>query len=81
MSRMAAPISSRKWPSIQSRVKSFGTARTNRLSSRATPAVWANHVSYVVLLRALLSRLETSLHRLSAVSSIWSSTLPPTPPS
>ena len=28
-SRIAAPIRPRKWPSIQSRVKSFGTPSTN----------------------------------------------------
>ena len=31
-SRIAAPIRPRKWPSIQSRVKSFGTPRTKRSS-------------------------------------------------
>src|SRR5579862_2591706 len=73
-SRTAAAISSRKCPSIQLRVKSFGTARTKRSSSRATPPVCANQVPYVVSLRALLSRPETSLHKLSAVSSICPST-------
>src|SRR5579862_7983131 len=78
-SRMAAPIRPRKWPSIQSRVKSLGTARTKQsLSSR--PRASLNHVPYVVSLSAPLSRPATSLHKASAVSSIWCSTPPPAPP-
>src|SRR2546421_12262396 len=72
----AARIRPRKCPSIQSRVKSFGTARTNSSSLSWIPSTWSNHVRYVVSLRAPLSRLETSLHRLSAVSSIEGSTPP-----
>src|SRR5215210_1820908 len=72
----AALISPTKWPSIQLRVKSFGTARVNSSSLRSTPSTWSNHVRYVVSLRAPLSRLETSLHRPSAVSSIEGSTPP-----
>src|SRR5580765_2723009 len=65
-----------KWPSIQSRVKSLGTASTNSSSLSSIPSTWSNHVRYVVSLRAPLSRLATSLHRLSAVSSIEGSTPP-----
>src|SRR3954468_16232728 len=65
-----------KWPSIQSRVKSFGTASTNSSSFSSRPSTWSNHVLYVVSLRAPLSRLDTSLHRPSAVSSIEGSTPP-----
>src|SRR6478672_4942677 len=74
-SRIAAPIRPRKWPSTQSRVKSFGTARTKRSSASSSPRASPNHVPYVVSLSAPLSRPATSPHRLSAVSSIWCSTL------
>src|SRR2546422_7163865 len=73
-SRTAAPIRPRKCPSIHSRVKSFGTARTNASSDSSAPSASANHVRYVVSLRAPLSRPATSFHRLSAVSSIGRST-------
>src|SRR6476646_945162 len=73
-SRTAAPISPRKWPSIHSRVKSFGTPRTKASSESSAPSASANHVRYVVSLRAPLSRPATSFHRLSAVSSIGRST-------
>src|SRR6185503_2402163 len=72
----AALIRPMKWPSIQSRVKSFGTASVNSSSFSSSPSTWSNHVRYVVSLRAPLSRLETSLHRPSAVSSIEGSTPP-----
>src|SRR4051812_32543294 len=65
-----------KWPSIQSRVKSFGTASTNSSSLRSSPSTWSNQVRYVVSLRAPLSRPETSLQSPSAVSSIEGSTPP-----
>src|SRR6266480_6264084 len=73
-SRTAAPIRPRKWPSIHSRVKSFGTPRMKASSESSAPSASANHVRYVVSLRAPLSRPATSLHRLSAVSSIGRST-------
>src|SRR4051812_1047576 len=73
-SRTAAPINPRKWPSIHSRVKSLGTLRTNASSERSVPSASANQVRYVVSFRAPLSRPATSLHRLSAVSSIGRST-------
>src|SRR6266542_2264721 len=70
----AARIRPMKWPSIQSRVKSFGTASTNSSSLSSSPSTWLNHVRYVVSLRAPLSRPETSLQSTSAVSSIEGST-------
>src|SRR2546423_1639753 len=70
-SRAAAPIRPRKWPSIHSRVKSFGTEIANVSSVNSTPAASANHVRYVVSLSAPLSRPATSDHRLCAVSSTW----------
>src|SRR5215210_2348948 len=70
----AARIRPMKWPSIQSRVKSFGTASTNSSSLRSSPSTWSNHVRYVVSLRAPLSRPATSLQSPSAVSSIEGST-------
>src|SRR5438067_4704596 len=70
-SRAAAPISPRKWPSIHSRVKSFGTEMTRLSSVSSTPSASANHVRYVVSLSAPLSRPATSDHRLCAVSSTW----------
>src|SRR5437773_6691720 len=73
-SRTAAPIRPRKCPSIHSRVKSFGTPRTKASSERSAPSASANHVRYVVSLRASLSRPAPSFHRLSAVSSIGRST-------
>src|SRR5438876_6394001 len=73
-SRTAAPIRPRKWPSIHSRVKSFGTPRTKASSDSSAPSASANQVRYVVSLRAPLSRPATSFHRLSAVSSIGRST-------
>src|ERR671925_1027870 len=83
-SRAAAPISPRKWPSIHSRVKSFGTETTSVSSVSSTPSASANHVRYVVSLRAPLSRPATSDHRLCAVSSTWRLTrldpLLPSPP-
>src|SRR3954469_8011490 len=77
-SRTAAPIRPRKWPSIHSRVKPFGTPRTNASSERSIPSASANHVRYVVSFSAPLSRPATSFHRDSAVSSIGRST-PPAP--
>src|SRR5437764_2047561 len=83
-SRAAAPISPRKWPSIHSRVKSFGTEMTRLSSVSSTPSASANHVRYVVSLSAPLSRPATSDHRLCAVSSTWRLTrldpLLPSPP-
>src|SRR3954452_12894337 len=73
-SRTAAPIRPRKCPSIHSRVKSFGTPSTKASSESSAPSASANHVRYVVSLRAPLSRPATSFHRLSAVSSIGRST-------
>src|SRR5919202_3626693 len=70
-SRAAAPIRPRKCPSIHSRVKSFGTAIASVSSVSSTPSASANHVRYVVSLRAPLSRPATSDHRLCAVSSTW----------
>src|SRR5919201_4565854 len=64
----------RKCVSIHSRVKSFGTERTKASSPRPAPSTSPNQVRNVVSLRASLSRLETSSHRLSAVSSIGCST-------
>src|SRR6266576_1667540 len=75
-SRTAAPIRNRKWPSIHSRVKSLGTPSTKASSESSAPSASANHVRYVVSLRAPLSRPATSFHRLSAVSSIGRSTPP-----
>jgi hypothetical protein len=40
----AALIRPTKWPSIQSRVKSFGTARVNSFSLSSRPSTWSNHV-------------------------------------
>src|SRR5919204_5592307 len=83
-SRAAAPIRPRKCPSIHSRVKSFGTEITSVSSVSSTPSASANHVRYVVSLRAPLSRPATSDHRLCAVSSTWRLTrldpLLPSPP-
>src|SRR5438034_8304910 len=69
-SLIAARISSTKWPSIHSRVKSFGTANTNVSSSTPTPATSLNQLRYVFSLRAPRNRAETSSQRLSALSSI-----------
>src|SRR5437868_6595452 len=83
-SRAAALIRPRKWPSIHSRVKSFGTEIASVSSVNSTPSASANHVRYVVSLRAPLSRPATSDHRLCAVSSTWRLTrldpLLPSPP-
>src|SRR5919198_1061896 len=83
-SRAAAPIRPRKWPSIHSRVKSFGTETTSVSSVSSTPSASADHVRYVVSLRAPLSRPATSDHRPCAVSSTWRLTrldpLLPSPP-
>src|SRR5437660_2568565 len=76
-SRIAAAIRPRKWPSTQSRVKSFGTARTKRSSASSSPRASPKQVPYVVSLSAPLSRPATSPHRLSAVSSISCSTCRP----
>src|SRR6266571_4533807 len=73
-SRTAGPIRPRKCPSIHSRVKSFGTPSTKASSESSAPSASANHVRYVVSLRAPLSRPATSFHKLSAVSSIGRST-------
>ena len=75
----AARIRPRKWPSIHSRVKSFGTASANASSVSDAPAASPNQVPNVASLSAPLSRPDTSSHRLSAVSSIWCSTLRPAP--
>src|SRR5438270_4410675 len=83
-SRAAAPIRPRKCPSIHSRVKSFGTEIASVSSVNSMPSASANHVRYVVSLRAPLSRPATSDHRLCAVSSTWRLTrldpLLPSPP-
>src|ERR671935_993016 len=83
-SRAAAEIKPRKCPSIHSRVKSFGTEIASVSSVSSTPSASANHVRYVVSLRAPLSRPATSDHRLCAVSSTWRLTrldpLLPSPP-
>src|ERR687888_1623876 len=83
-SRAAAPIRPRKCPPIHSRVKSFGTEIASVSSVSSTPLASANHVRYVVSLRAPLSRPATSDHRLCAVSSTWRLTrldpLLPSPP-
>src|ERR671936_2425267 len=70
-SRAAALIRPRKCPSIHSRVKSFGTEIASVSSVSSTPSASANHVRYVVSLRAPLSRPATSDHRLCAVNSTW----------
>src|SRR3954464_2550466 len=72
----AARISSRKWPSIHSRVKSFGTARTNVSASSSAPATSPNQVWKVVSLSAPCTRAATSSHRPSALNSIGCSTAP-----
>ena len=74
-SRTAARIRSRKWPSIHSRVKSFGTATAKASPSISAPATSPNQVWKVVSLSASRSRAATSFQRLSAVSSICCSTL------
>src|SRR5919204_2040629 len=66
----AAAIKPRKWPSIQSRVKSLGMLRTNSEFEILPPSTSSNHVRYVVSFRAPRSRLETSCQTPSAVSSI-----------
>ena len=70
-SRTAAPIRSRKCPSIQSRVKSFGTESTNARSFNSRAETSPNQVPNVVSLSAPLSRSDTSVQRLSAVNSCW----------
>src|SRR5262249_4617568 len=69
VSRTAARIRPRKCPSIHSRVKSFGTATTNASSLTSTPAASPNQVRYVASFSAPWRRADTSLQRLSAVSS------------
>ena len=70
-SLMPARISSAKRPSIQSRVKSFGTARTNVVaSSRDRRRPRRSSVRKVFSLSAPRKRADTSLQRLSAVSSV-----------
>src|SRR5262245_26721351 len=73
-SRTAASIRPRKWPSIHSRAKSFGTRSVKASSESSTPSTSENHVRYVDSLSALRSRSETSVHRSSAVSNCWRST-------
>src|SRR6185503_5189027 len=68
-SRVAARTRPRKWLSIHSRVKSFGTTTTNASSLRCAPPAAANHVAWVVSLRVSRKRRETSSQRLSAVRS------------
>src|SRR5918992_927142 len=58
-----------KWLSIQERVQSFGTVRLSVSSERSTPETWPNHWRYVFALSVSRRRSETSLHRLSALSS------------
>src|SRR5918994_790151 len=70
-SRTAASIRPRKWPSIHSRAKSFGTRSVKDSSERSEPWTSENHVRYVDSLSALRSRSETSVHRSSAVSNCW----------
>ena len=74
MSRTAAPIRPRKWPSIQSRVNSLGTVSTRVSPSAASSWTSPNHLLYVPSLSASLSRPEISSQRLSADSSTWCST-------
>src|SRR6266542_3902306 len=74
VSRTAAEIRPKKCPSIHSRVNPFGTVITNASSVSSAPAALANHVRYVVVFSAPLSRSATSAHRLSAFSSSWPST-------
>src|SRR4029450_7345895 len=74
-SRTAAEIRPRKCPSIHSRVNPLGTLITTAPSVSSAPPAPANHVRYVVVFSAPLSRPATSAHRLSAVSSIWPATL------
>ena len=75
-SRTAAPIRSRKWPSIQSRVKSFGTERTNVSSVSSTAGNVPEPRSVGRVVQRALESPETSVHRLSAVSSCWRATTP-----
>src|SRR5215204_1018839 len=75
----AARISSRKWLSIHSRVKSFGTARTKVSPSSSAPSTSPNQVWKVVSLSAPCNRAETSSHRPSASNSIGCSTGAATP--
>ena len=75
-SRTAAPIRSRKCPSIHSRVKSLGTERTNCSSLSSRLSTSSNQVPKVVSFSAPLRRPATSVQRLSAVSSCCCATTP-----
>src|SRR6476620_5510316 len=68
-SRVAARTSPRKWLSIHSRVKSFGTTTTNASSLSCAPPAAPNHVAWVVSLSVSRRRRETSSQRWSAVRS------------
>src|SRR5262245_56194071 len=72
----AAPIRTRKCPSIHSRAKSFGTARTNASSPASTAPTWLNQFRKVWSFSASRNRVETSTHRSSAVGSLECSTRP-----
>src|SRR5215218_176689 len=67
-SRTAAEMKPRKWPSIHSRVKSFGTLMTKASSVRSVPPAPPNQVLYVVVFRVLRRRSATSAHNVSAVT-------------
>src|SRR5580765_2729610 len=69
-SRTAAEMKPRKWPSIHSLVKSFGTPITNVSSVSSLPLAPPNHVRYVVVLSVPRKRSETSAHSVSAVTPI-----------
>src|SRR5215211_1923045 len=75
----AARINSRKWPSIHSRVKSFGTLTTRVSPWSSAPAASPSHVWNVVSFSAPRNRAATSVHRLAAVTSSWGSTWGTTP--
>ena len=57
---------SRKWPSIQSRVKSFGTSTTSSRPSNERGCACPNHVSYVVSVSVSRSQPATGFQRSSA---------------
>ena len=68
-SRTIASSRPRKWPSIQSRVKSLGTRRTNAWSSSAPGSASENQVEYVASFSASRKRDEMSPQSASALNS------------
>src|SRR5262249_44851381 len=73
-SLVPARIRSRKWPSIHSRVKSFGTVSTSASAETSAGSTWLNQVWKVVSFNASRKRADTSFQRLFAVSSLEFST-------